>query len=1039
MRTREEIFIACEMGRPAVRRSHALVLGALAAWVPAASHAQATMVADVQFNDQFLMKPRGQSIDVSRFERGNPIPAGDYPVDLYVNGNWAGKSTIRFAPQDGHDSAAPCFDKALLQRLGLDIEKLSDGARAEIGRANAGECVNLSIVADSASYQFDLGDLRFDVSLPQAIVLRNPQGYVSPELWDEGVPSATLGYNANTFHYTGHGFSGTQSYLGLNAGVNIGSWHLRQQSAFLQATGQGTTYQNIATYLQHDIPSLKSQLILGDSFTDGAVFDSIGVRGAQLVTDDRMLPDSLRGYAPVIRGIATSNARVTVTQNGNRLYETVVAPGPFEINDLYATGYGGNLLVTVTEADGSQHSFAVPYASVTQLLRPGATRFNVVGGVVRDAQIQHHDALVQGTIQHGFNNTVTGYAGTILADGYLAALVGAAFNTPLGALSADFTEAQSDIPHTRGTTGQSFRVGFSKALPQTGTDVAIAAYRYSSSGFWSLRDAMIARDQVRMGQDANSVERQRNQIQVTVNQGLGEGRGNLYVVGSTSDYWNRHGTSTQFQIGYNNSLRLFDTNVTYNLSMSRQTNGFFGQMSNTVYGSLSVPLGKSQHAPTLTTSVAHDSNSGWSEQAMLAGSAGVDDQFSYGVFGTHATGLTTGGGNAQYRSPFATLSGSASGGSGFSQVSAGIQGAVVAHPGGVTLANYLGDTIAVVEAKGAEGARVTNGSGVRIDSRGYAVVPYVTPYSLNTIDIDPKGLPLDVEFKSTSQQVAPRANSVVMVQFPTISGRSAVISTKFPNGASLPFGATVTDDKGNAVGAIGQNSQLFVRGIADEGTLIAKWGNEADESCQITYQLPPKSADRGSYAYATGVCGGIGIASNGVSKQAGASKPVVVDSKPVTAMDGAQSAGHAAASSAAPSAQEAAHQTVPATPAQPVAAARAIGPVALVPAAAPQAPAANAPLRVPTDVVKRTSVWDDWQPKPAVSTGDSQPPAGAAPIVGMDRAAPAIEETVASNVATTDQTDGAGRLMLLMSTAPVTTKARVSTLSVVSMDSGAGQ
>ena len=48
------------------------------------------MLADVQFNSEFLMKPKGQSVDVSRFERGNPVQPGEYTVDLYVNGNWVG-------------------------------------------------------------------------------------------------------------------------------------------------------------------------------------------------------------------------------------------------------------------------------------------------------------------------------------------------------------------------------------------------------------------------------------------------------------------------------------------------------------------------------------------------------------------------------------------------------------------------------------------------------------------------------------------------------------------------------------------------------------------------------------------------------------------------------------------------------------------------------------------------------------------------------------------------------------------------------------
>jgi outer membrane usher protein len=844
-----------------------VVLGALAAWSAVPAFAASAQLADVQFNSDFLMKPKGRSVDVSRFERGNPVQPGEYTVDLYVNGNWVGHDALRFVVREGAANAEPCLDKTLIERLGLDYTTLSDKGRGELAKAQAGECASLADLLDGASQTFDLADLRLDLSIAQASLLRNPQGYVSPEFWDEGVNSATLGYNLNSFHVSGAGASGTQTYLGLNGGVNIGSWHFRQNSALTWQSNGPRTYQNIATYLQHDLPSLRSQLTLGDAFTDGAVFDSIGIRGVELASDDRMLPDSLRGYAPLIRGVAMTNARVSVTQNGNRLYETTVAPGAFEINDLYATGYGGNLLVTVTEADGSQHSFSVPYASVAQLLRPGITRFNVAAGQLRDAQVSERDNLVQATVQHGFNNVITGYAGTIVAQGYLAGLLGTAVNTPLGAVALDVTEARASIRGVTNTTGQSVRISYSKLLPATDTNFTVAAYRYSSSGFWALRDAMLARSVVAAGQDPSAVDRQRNQVQLTMNQSFGNGWGNAYVVGSTLDYWNRGRTTTQFQIGYNNVLRALDTSFSYNVSLSRQRDALSGQMNNQFFASVSIPLGTGQHAPTLSTSFTHNSASGSSAQAMLNGAAGVDNEFTYGVTANHAPGSSAGGVNGQYRSPYATLAASASGGSGFSQMSAGVSGAIVAHPGGVTFANDLGDTIGVVDAQDAKGARITNSSGVRVDRFGYAVIPYLTPYSLNTVEIDPKGIPLDVEFKSTSQQVAPRANSVVMIHFGTVSGRAAVIGARLPNGAPLPFGASVYDAKGASVGAIGQNSRIFVRGVADEGALTVKWGDAADEQCAFGYQLPPKGEDRGAYAHIDAVCG----STSEVAKQAAAS------------------------------------------------------------------------------------------------------------------------------------------------------------------------
>ncbi|WP_163063690.1 fimbria/pilus outer membrane usher protein, partial [Acinetobacter baumannii] len=67
------------------------------------------------------------------------------------------------------------------------------------------------------------------------------------------------------------------------------------------------------------------------------------------------------------RGTAHSNALVMVRQNGYVIYQNTVAPGAFEINDLYPTGSSGDLQVTVKETDGSESHFVVPYASVPVL------------------------------------------------------------------------------------------------------------------------------------------------------------------------------------------------------------------------------------------------------------------------------------------------------------------------------------------------------------------------------------------------------------------------------------------------------------------------------------------------------------------------------------------------------------------------------------------------------------------------------------------------------------------------------------------------
>lgn len=94
---------------------------------------------------------------------------------------------------------------------------------------------------------------------------------------------------------------------------------------------------------------MKSQLLLGESATSGSIFSSYTFTGVQLASDDNMLPNSQRGFAPTVRGIANSSAIVTIRQNGYVIYQSNVPAGAFEINDLYPSSNSGDLEVTIEE------------------------------------------------------------------------------------------------------------------------------------------------------------------------------------------------------------------------------------------------------------------------------------------------------------------------------------------------------------------------------------------------------------------------------------------------------------------------------------------------------------------------------------------------------------------------------------------------------------------------------------------------------------------------------------------------------------------
>lgn len=854
----------------------------------------------IEFDRGMLAGGGASTVDIARFERGITVLPGVYSIDVYVNRAWKARADVRFVAPSNNANAVPCVTTNLMNQMGLVPAKSASAAAAQL--ASGEGCVQLSDLIPGAKFDYDESDLRLDASVPQAYSGQLPRGYVNPASWDKGVPAFMLNYNLSSYHASNSQQSQTSTYLGLNAGLNLGAWHFRQnstvtwQSGTVGQSGQ-RHWQNIDAYVRRDLPKLRSTLTIGDSYTDGAVFDSLSLRGIQLQTDDRMLPQSLQGYAPVIRGIADTNAKVTVSQNGVQIYQTTVAPGPFVINDLYPGGYGSDLVVTVTEADGRTHAFTVPYASIAQLLRPGITRFDLAAGQMRNGYgLGSRPGIIEGTVQHGFNNFVTGYAGFQGSEGYGAALLGAAFNTRFGALAMDLTQAHANIPGYGTHNGQSFRITYSKIIPSTKTQITVAAYRYSTSGFLSLQNAEYARDYAQRGLNTLQYQlahipmidgvpvislltpaqraalsgsvydptnlftptgllQQRDRFTLSTSQQLGERWGSLYANVSSSDYWNRHGHDTEFQLGYGNHFK----RLSYSLTLSRGRTGM-GVDDNQIFLSANLPLGSSAHAPSLSFNLNHSEVTGTQEQATVSGAAGQWNQLTYSATASHA-GAASGQGttlsaNAGYSTPYALLSASAGKGPGYSQESLGVSGSFVAHKGGITFGQTLGDTAAIVYIPGAKGAHILNSPGIRVDGAGYALIPNLTPYHLDTIQIDPQGLPLGVQLDATSANIAPYAGALVMVDFKSHYGRALVARIKLADGKPVPFGAEVVNAKGKSLGIVGQTGLTLIRGVADAGQLEVQWHDEDDRamSCSFNYTAPKLTKSSDAYQQTDVTC-----------------------------------------------------------------------------------------------------------------------------------------------------------------------------------------
>lgn len=811
----------------------------------------AVAMAPVQFEGEFLVAGSGRSVNLSRFERGNAVLAGEYRVDIHVNQKHSTRAEVSFKTTGDDGDAQACFDTALLARLAVDMERVPEGIREQLAQ---GECLPIAQVVADAQDRFDFGNQRLDLSLPQVSLLRRPRGYVDPSTWDAGINAGVVGYNLNVYRHDSDaaGSARTQGYLGLNLGMNVGGWRFRHDGSYRFDDRGNHDFQAIASYAKREVASLSAELTVGDAHTRGELFDSAAFRGVRLETDERMLPSSLRGYAPTVRGVANSNARVTIHQNGVLIHDSTVAPGEFVIDDLYATGYGGDLQVSVQEADGSRRTFSVPFAAVPLSLRPGSNRFSAVAGQLRGTQAASDPLFVQGTWQRGLTNQVTGYTGLTVAPDYFSGIAGVALSTRFGAIGADVTQSSLRLPGTAAVEGTSYRLSYARNLHSTGTNIALAAYRYSTSGFHGLNDAMAARA-VAHDDTEFFPQRQRNRASLTLGQRLGPRAGNLNLTASLADYWSHSGSDINYSLGYSGSTG----RVGYSLSANRAHLGN-GRADTQYYASISLPLGRSR-PQSFTSNIARQADGRLRAQATVSGAAGENNNLFYGMTAAHARGGigasdSGASANLSYRASKAELSASASMGNGYSQASLGARGAVVLHPGGWTLSQPVSETFGIVEAADAQGARLLSATGVSVDRRGFAVIPHLTPYRMNAIELDPKGLSTDVELKVSGQQVTPRAGAVALVKFSTSFGRSAVLEVKRDDGTVLPFGANVLDEDDQEVGVVGQAGRIFARGLKEQGRLSVRWSDAEANICSIDYVLPQRQGMAGGIQTITGSC-----------------------------------------------------------------------------------------------------------------------------------------------------------------------------------------
>ncbi|MDC9613108.1 fimbrial biogenesis outer membrane usher protein [Xenorhabdus khoisanae] len=776
-------------------------------------------------------------IDLSVFSSpGGQLP-GQYQVNIFLNGKEKETKQVNFIKLK-NGKLSPQLTVNNLKQFGVKMSAFP--ALMKLSPEQAIDDISKYIL--QASTSFDFYEQRLDISIPQAALDNQARDTVAPHLWQHGETAFLMDYNFSGSENYNKNTKNQSYFLNLQSGINIGAWRIRNQSVYDYNSGKNKSesrFSSINSYIQRDIPELKSQIILGETFTEGDIFESVPFIGASITSDSLMLPSSQRGFAPIIRGIAQTNARVTIRQNNYVIYESYVPPGPFVITDLYSTSGSGDLDVTITEKDGRQRKFLQPFSSVPMMQREGQLKYQLTLGRYRYSNTNTDKPYFsEATFIYGLSNRLSLLSGMQVAENYRAFNAGLGIGLGnFGAISLDMTQADAWLQENEHKQGQSYRIQYTKSIETTGTSLTLAGYRYSTPEYYSFAET----NEYSVRKEASSAQNKRSQLQLTLNQGMGN-FGNIYVSAYQQDYWGKQGTNQSLSAGYNFNL----AGISYGLNLSYDANHDSIKSKDTqVSFNVSIPLDQWLPNGWVTYSINRNGHNRGNQQLMMSGSALDDHALSYSIHGEHSNNMegASGGASLEYSHSSGRVNLGYSYSDNSQSLNYGLSGGIVAHQNGITFSQALGETVALVKAAGAAETKILNHSGIKTDSRGYAVIPSIEPYTYNRIALDTEMLADGVDLDNSVQHIVPTRGAVVAADFRVRQGHRILVTLRY-NGKPVPFGASAALTNSDSSGIVGDDGELYLNAVPEQTEIKVQWGKNKGQQCHAKTDLsvlPEKS------------------------------------------------------------------------------------------------------------------------------------------------------------------------------------------------------
>lgn len=786
----------------------------------------------VDFNTDILDTEDKENIDLSRFSQEGYVMPGQYQLAVLLNGeDIIPETSIPFYSRQLTPNTPPtsqaCISPELAGKIGLTEKSL-----ARITHWHDDQCVDFSALKGTRLLP-DTAQSQLNISMPKMYLEYSDGSWLPPSRWDNGIAGILFDYNASlTISKPNEGSRTQNGWINGTLGGNYGPWRLRAdyQGSYTHESGsngkKSSTLDWSRVYLFRALPMMQSVLNVGEMVFNSDLFSNWSYTGISLASDERQLPPKFRGYAPQISGIAASNARVTVSQQGRVLYDTTVPAGPFTLQDIGST-VRGTLDVKVTEQSGQVKTFQVNAAYVPYLTRPGQIRYKVASGRSRyNFHRTEGPAFGTGEISYGLSNRWSLYGGGVFAGNYNAVAIGTGVDLmPLGALSADITQSVARFPQHNNQQGKSWRLSYSKRFDDIDTDVTFAGYRFSQREYMTMQQYLDAK--YRNVWDGGSKE----MYTISINKNFPDQQLSLGASYNHEIYWDR-GETTYYSVRADQYFSAFGLdNLSLGLTASRSRYAQTGKMNDEVSLRLSVPWNND----TINYNGSY-SDSRLSQTVGYNGRVGAMDNYNL------MAGVNTGGGTSargQLHGYYTHMGDLAQTSTSISAVQGQYTSIGLSAYGGATLTakggalhagGFNGSTRLMVDTDGVADVPIDNGR-LSTNHWGIGVVTDMNSYYRNTTSVDVNKLADDVEARESVVESVLTEGAIGFRKFNVLKGQRLFAVLSLSDGSKPPFGASVRNSKGRELGMVDDGGLAWISGAQPNETLTVAW---QAQQCQVT-------------------------------------------------------------------------------------------------------------------------------------------------------------------------------------------------------------